>query len=446
MKISSGMLFLFIGIAAIGFGCEKKAVDEKQPSMPSALSQVPAVRLNYRYEADVPPPEIKNPVVIEPRNEAIQTDFDQNRTPEVLDRTITSPDGKRIVALYHRPNDMQDEYRMDMYSSEGKLLNKVTSDEMAVHFPQTIQWSPDSKTVAFVAMLRDVQTAGDDIPDVKDNKATPTPAQTPEIASPDTNTNTNANANTEVPPAETATPEPGATPTPPVGILTFRTEQIYTCSADGVGAKAITQNEGLIYFYYVWSPDSRKLAALAATAREWQFLKYQADEAGAIFVPRGRPRIVEPTGRERRLDDGLTTVQPVWSPDSAKVAVAFDKQIRLYDADGNPPTQAAVPLRNSLLLSSAAYDKAQASSLNADANANTADANTNTDPNAQQPTVLPDEKTLVSFNPIVLLVWQSDDQLYFQTAAIKLMKLENDNATSFQRWHRLILTPQPQGN
>jgi hypothetical protein len=446
MKISSGVLLLLIGIAAIGFGCGQKAVDTKQSSLPSALSEVPAVRLNYRYEADVPPPEIKNPTVIEPRNEAVQTDFDQNRTPEVLDRTITSPDGKRIVALYHRPNDMQDEYRLDMYSAEGKLLNKVTSDEMAVHFPQTIQWSPDSKMVAFVAMLRDFQPAGDEIGDVKDNKPTPTPTQTPtqtpEIATPEAD----ANAKVETtPPTDAATPEAGATPETPAGILTFRTEQIYVASSEGVGTKPITQNEGLIYFYYVWSPDSRMLAALAATAREWQYLKYQADEAGAIFVPRGRPRIVEPTGRERRLDDGLTTVQPVWSPDSAKVAVAFDKQIRLYDSDGTPPTQAAVPLRNSLLLSSAAYDKAQASSLNADANANTASANTNAN-TQQQASTLPDERTLVSFNPIVALVWPTDDQLYFQTAAIKLMKLESDNATSFQRWHRLILTPQPQGN
>jgi hypothetical protein len=298
-------------------------------------------------------------------------------------------------------------------------------------------------------MLRDFQAAAD-VPEVKDT-STPKPQETP---TPEADADANTDANAETPSAETPLPGAGSTPETPTGILTFRTEQIYICSADGAGAKAITQNEGLIYFYYVWSPDSRMLAALAATAREWQYLKYQADEAGAIFVPRGRPRIVEPNGRERRLDDGLTSVQPVWSPDSAKAAVAFDKQIRLYDADGTPPTQAAVPLRNALLLSSAAYDKAQAQSLNADANVNTGDTAANTDAaadadanaNSQQPTTLPDEKTLVSFNPIVALVWQTDDQLYFQTAAIKLMKLETDSATSFQRWHRLILTPQPQGN
>ena len=55
---------------------------------------------------------------------------------------------------------------------------------------------------------------------------------------------------------------------------------------------------------------------------------------------------------------------------------------------------------------------------------------------------LPDEKMLVSYNPIVALSWPSDDQLYFQTAYIKRMKNEADSVTSFPRWHRLILTPQ----
>ena len=161
------------------------------------------------------------------------------------------------------------------------------------------------------------------------------------------------------------------TPAPPTNVLTFRTEQIYICNADGDGVKPITQNEGLIYFYYVWSPDGSTLAALAATAREWQYLQFRADEKGEIFVPVGRLRLVEKTGRERRLDDGLTAVQPVWSPDSAKVACAFDTQVRIYDANGNSPTQAAIPLRNNLLLSSKAFDDEQQAKLNA-GNENTA--------------------------------------------------------------------------
>ena len=101
------------------------------------------------------------------------------------------------------------------------------------------------------------------------------------------------------------------------------------------------------------------LAALATTAREWKYLEIVAGSKGETMVPLGRPRIIEKNGRERRLDDNLTAVHPVWSPDSAKVAAAFDTQIRIYDANGTNPTQAAIPLRNQLLISSQAYDRDQ---------------------------------------------------------------------------------------
>jgi len=251
---------------------------------------------------------------------------------------------------------------------------------------------------------------------------------------------TNSNSSPEPEPdTNTNTVAPGPTLEAPTGILTFRTEQIYLCNADGDGARAITQNEGLIYFYYVWAPDSTALAALAAKSIEWKYLEDRANLAGEVFVPVGRPRVVEKTGRERRLDDALTAVQPVWSPDSYKVACAFDNQIRIYDGAGTTPTQAAIPLRNHLLISSQAYDRDQAAKLDAPVDANTAaPANANT----AAPTTLPDEKTLVSYNPIVALNWTADDLLYFQTAYIKRMKNEADSVTSFQRWHRLVLTPQ----
>ena len=220
------------------------------------------------------------------------------------------------------------------------------------------------------------------------------------------------------------------TPAAPTGILTFRTEQIYICGADGSGVKALTENEGLIYFYYAWSPDSSMLVALAATSREWKYLEVMAGSKGEMMVPQGRPRIIEKNGRERRLDDNLTSVRPVWSPDSAKVAAAFDTQIRIYDANGTNPTQAAIPLRNQLLISSQAYDRdqqrrLQASNANADANAQ---ANTAPD---QPLSTLPDEKLLVSYNPIVEIAWTADDLLYLQTAYLKRMKNEADSVRSF---------------
>jgi hypothetical protein len=190
------------------------------------------------------------------------------------------------------------------------------------------------------------------------------------------------------------------------------------------------------------------LAALAVTAREWQFLQLDADKKAQAFIPTGRPRLIEKNGRERRLDDGLTQVHPVWSPDSAKVAEAFDTQVRIYDATGNNPTQAAIPLRNQLLLSSQAYDQEQQQKLQA-ANANSANTNVavnemaNSAPANQPQGTLPDPSTLVSFNPIVDLVWNADNILYFRTAFVKKMKNDADSVTSFARWHRLVLSIQP---
>lgn len=424
----------------------------EQPSGPviTSLKDVSAVRLNYRYEADVPAPGDTRRSGSDERNVAVQADFDQNRPQELLDKTIPSPDGKRILAVYHIPADTQSEFRLDMYSAEGVLLRKITPDSMAVHFPDTIVWSPDSSTVAFVAMTRGVLAA----------MATPTPngvdaARKPSTPAANTNANTNseetpadpeANANADLPPAV-------ATPVPPANVLTFRTEQIYTCNAEGDAIRPLTQNEGLIYFYYVWSPDSTMLAALAATGREWQYLEYQANEKKEQYVPVGRPRVIEKNGRERRLDDGLAAVQPVWSPDSAKIACAFGDQVRVYDSRGDAPTQAAIPLRNNLLLSSQGYDdrlRQAELDANSDANvkvnsnSNVNKGNTNAAPAPSlPPNALPDPNTLVSFNPIISLNWPSEEQLYFQTAFVKRMRNDADSVMSFVRWHRLFLTPQP---
>lgn len=414
---------------------------EKMPDgggLPATLKDVPSVRLNFRYEADVPAPETTEKTGAEERNVAVQTHFDQNRPQEIVDRTVISPDGQRVAVVYHRPDDLPSEFRLDMYTADGKVLKKVTSDLMAVHFPDTIRWSPDSTSLAFLAMLRG---ASAELTPEDPNKVelVPVATPTPSLAV-DKNANIEANAappedaNVDVDANAAAPTEP--TPEAPTGILTFRTEQLYICDADGGGTKPVTQNEGFIYFYYVWAPDSSALAALAAHSREWRELERRANATGSVFVPLGRPRVIEKNGRERRLDDALTAVQPVWSPDSAKVAAAFEHQVRIYDALGNNPTQAAIPLRNQLLISSQAYDQAQAQQLNADPNSPAGNTNT------VAPSTLPDPSTLVSFNPIVMLNWSSPDILNFETAYIKRMQNEADSATSFVRWHRLILTPQ----
>lgn len=395
-----------------------------------ALSAVPAVRLNYRFEADVPPPATgpsgNTAQTIDP---AVQTDFDATRPFELLERTIPSPDKKRILAVYRHIADVQAEYRLDMYSADGKPERKLTADSMAVHFPDTIVWSPDSSSLAFVAMIRALQAPG----------ASPTPS--PSMSPPPTATPIPDATPDEAGTTDSPTPLPGPTLPAPTGILTFRTEQIYIANADGSSVKPVTENEGIIYFYYAWSPDSMMLVALASTAREWRYHEVLAASKGEMMAPQGRPRIIERNGRERRLDDNQTAVRPVWSPDSSKVAAAFENQVRIYDAMGTSPTQAAIPLRNQLLISSQAYDRQQQRALQ------TSDENSNAAPDAgatpEEPlSTLPDEKMLVSYNPIVEIAWTGDDLLYLQTAYLKRMRNEADSVRSFSRWHRLILTPQ----
>jgi len=412
-------------------GCQNNPFESQKPT-PLAIKDVSAVRLNYRFEADVPgPTEIPGQRKPEERNAAVQSDFDSNRLTELLDMTISSPDRKHVLAVYHRINDIQSEYRLDMYLPDGTGQRKMTSDTMAVHFPESIVWSPDSSSLAFVAMIRAGQI---------DTGASPSPGVSPSKTQPAANTAIPEESES----AEAETPQTPTRPTPPApaGILTFRTEQIYIAASDGNGVKAVTENEGLIYFFYAWSPDSSMLAALATTSREWRYQEIVAESKKEMMVPVGRPRVIEKNGRERRLDDGSTSVHPVWSPDSLKVAAAFETQIRIYDAAGTAPTQAAIPLRNQLLISSQAYDRnlqRQTLESNMDANAQAPEALT-----PEQPlSMLPDEKQLVSYNPIVEIAWTSEDLLYLKTAYVKLMKNEADNVTSFARWHRLVLTPQP---
>jgi Tol biopolymer transport system component len=432
-------IFFISTVLFTTFACQKPEV---QPTTvaPASLRDVPALRLNFRFESDVPAPDQAGQIVqTEERNEFVQADFDQNRPQEILDMTATSPDKQRVLAIYHSVEDRQQEFRLEMYGADGKSLKLITHEGMAVHFPETIVWSPDSSSVAFVAMARFGKLGGlvGESENGKTEDSTPVPTVEPTPA-----TDRNANAETANSDANSAVSETPSQPTAPV--LTFRTEQIYLCDSNGIDLKPLTQNEGLIYFYYVWSPDSTALAALAAKATEWRIFEFQAEQQGMRFRPAGRPRIIEKTGRQRLLDDYPTSVHPVWSPDSAKIAAAFDKQVRIYDAIGNAPTQAAILLANQLKLSSKTYDDLNKPEPVANTNANTnLPKTTNTNALAPLPEgVLPDESTLVSFNPIVNLFWTEDTLLNFETAYVREFRESANNVRSYSRWHRLIFSPQ----
>lgn len=432
------LIFLLSTLLAL-VGCPKKSSREIEPA-PVSLSNVPARKLNYVFDPDVQAPSLKDASLQdEHRNDAIQKDFDENRLLEVLDRTITSPNKQRVLAVYRKMSDRPRQFRLDMYTVDGKLLRNITPDKMAVHFPDTILWSHDSKNVAFISVVRN---SGD-----KNN------ASIIQSLMPVSEESVDENSNGEY--SDATSPKPSKNT-----LVLLRTEQIYICDYNGNELKPLTQTEGLMYFYFAWAPNSDGLAALALTHTEWQFRKLQAMKKNEKFVPRGRLRFINKKGHERLLDDYPTAIHPVWSPDSAKIAIAFDKQIRIYDAFVNQPTQSAIPLRDELLLSSGKYDekmkKAKKEASNSEANFKAEETitleksefdNSDSDANVEQPTDSPAaSKNLISFNPIIGLKWEFETVLYLQTGYVKKTFIDekDENRKSFLRWHRLRLSPQPE--
>lgn len=381
----------------------------KQVVRPSSLRDVPAQRLSYRFEPDVPAPPNALQQNQQEKLTVVQADFDQTRPQDTLYKTIVSPDRQRVLAIYNRATDERQEYRMDLYAADGKLTRKITPEGLSLVFPDIVSWSPNSETIAFAGSRR-VSAPPQEI--VQE-------APTPPSLEPETPAG--------APPA-TATPAAAAPQQPNAPVLTFRTEQIYLANRDGANLKPLTQTEGLIYFYFTWSPDGAMLAAVAAKENEWQAMEVQSSQRGEFLRPLGRPRLLEKNGRERLLDDNLSDVQPVFAPDSSKVAIAFRNDVRIYDTAGNPPTSAAIPLQVPLLTSSQAFDERQKGQAPSQGNGATV-------------TTLPTDQPPASFNPIVALRWAQDDALFLQTGYIKDFT-GGERVRSFMRWHKLNLSPQ----
>jgi hypothetical protein len=376
--------FLAALCAFLVVGC--KNVIERQNVVPRVLRDVPAKNLAYRLAADVTPPSID----IEDLDKfaAVANDFSTKRKDEILLRTVVSPDGRRVLALYGTADEPGSTFRIDLYSSDGQFLRNLIPPDLSCVFPETVTWSPDGNFINFIAHRRVMPSPS------------PTPPNEPE-------------------------PEAGASPAPAPSIAplfapvaSFNTEQIYICNRDGYDLKPLTSREGLIYFYFVWAPDGHAMAALACKEDEWTVRERQHK------MPAGRPRLIAPDGTERLLDDALTDALPVWSPDASKVATAFDTDVAIYDAGGKTPTQARLPLAEQLLAASVAYDQ----------KTTVRKANSNAD------TPTSSSAVPASFNPIVRLDWRRPETLYFQTAYVLLMP--NETINTFQRWHSLNISAQ----
>jgi hypothetical protein len=320
-KTTSTLILTFLLTLTFAISC-KSVIERQDDVRPRVLRDVPSQNLAYRFEADVSPPaNVKSDET--DKFAAVQNDFINRRKDDALLRTVVSPDGRRVLAVYGTADEPSQTFRIDLYNSDGQFLRNLIPPSISCVFPDTVTWSPDGSFINFIAHKREQ----------------PSPSPTPL---------------TDVVPVPEGSPSPLQSPSVAPAfapVASFNTEQIYICNRDGYDLKPLTSREGLIYFAFEWAPDSHAMVALACKEDEWN-----ARER-AYRLPAGRPRLIGPDGTERLLDDGLTEALPVWSPDAAKVATAFDTDVAIYDAGGKTPTQARLPLGESLLTASVSYDQ-----------------------------------------------------------------------------------------
>ena len=395
LRVRSGGTFTFLLAVVLTVGC--KSVIQRQDVRPRVLRDVPAQNLAYRLDPDVSPPSQIKIDDSTDKQLAVQTLFTSKRPDDALLRTVTSPDGQRVLALYGTADEPSSAFRIDLFNSDGQFLRNLIPPDLSCVFPETVTWSPDGNAINFVAHRR----------------VAPSPSPTPLILEPDP----------EAPPAPAPSVAPVFAPVP-----TFNTEQIYICDRDGYNLRPLTSREGLIYFYFAWAPDGHAVVALACKEDEWNVRERQ------YKLPAGRPRLIGSDGRERLLDDQLTEALPVWSPDASKVATAFDSEIAIYDAVTAKPTQAKLRLQDALLTASVAYEQKTGSKALPTPKSGAATPTPTTEKASTQADVP------ASFNPIVRLEWPSPERLYFQTAFVRLMP--NEAINTFQRWHLLSLSAQ----
>ncbi|MFL6282046.1 MAG: TolB family protein [Pyrinomonadaceae bacterium] len=408
----AAMLLLTAALAASGCRQVKNAAGLSV--RPKSLRDVPAERLSFRFEADAKeeslPERLRHDEPEEPLP-GVKTAFETQRTTDALIRTVSDTVNQRALALYgtSETSENNTDFRIDLYSAEGQFLRNILPHDLTGVFPAQVAWSPDSQNFAFSG--------------VRNPSLTPTP--TPDAAPPP------PPPGTQPQPLAPSMPEAAPTAVGPSipSVQTFRTEQVYVANRDGFELRPLTSREGLIYFKLTWSPDGRQIAALACKEDE-----YNARMSEGL-LPAGRPRVITLEGQERLLDDRLTEVAPVWSPDGSKVATAFGYDVAVYDAATEHPTGGGISLQEPLRAASVEYDARVFKKSS---------PQSNTQPNTQQQNAgaSAGAAVLISLNPFVRLEWEEPETIYAQTAFVRFYRNDPLPTFKYTRWHVLRLSPQ----
>jgi hypothetical protein len=402
-----------LAVVCLAAGCQQVKETAGLKVAPKELRDVPADRLSFRFEPDVSeeslPERLRKDEPEEPLP-AIKTAFETQRTTDALIRTVVDPTGQRALALYGTSDTSASstDFRIDLYSADGQFIRNVLPQDLTGVFPAEVAWSPDGQRIVFSGIRNPAL------------QASPTPAE-PEPPPPDLSATPGEGAPTPL-------PTPSVAPLIP-SVQSFRTEQLYVGDRDGFNLRPLTTREGLIFFKVAWSPDGTQVAALACKEDEWEARRSQG------LLPAGRPRLVTLEGQERLLDDRLTDVAPVWSPDGSKVATAFDYDIAVYDAASAHPTAGQLSLAEPLRSASAEYDARVFKKSELQGKGAQANAQANTQAGAA-PAVL------ISLNPFVRLEWVAPETLYAQTAFVRFYRTEPLPTFKYTRWHALHLSPQ----
>src|SRR5688572_28678194 len=260
-------------------GC--KSVVTRQDVRPRILRDVPSQNLAYRLTPDASLPVNLNAEDTLDKLEAIANDFMVRRPDDALLRTVKSPDGSRVLAVYTPGDEVGASFRIDLYNMEGLFIRNIVPPDLGCYFPETVTWSPDGNFINFIARRRAAPSP------------TPTPPPVSVLPDPDPQASVSPLASPSVAPVFAP-------------VASYTTEQIYICDRDGYGLKPLTAREGLIYFYFAWAPDGHAMVALACKEDEWMQRESQSK------TPAGRPRLIMPDGSERLLDDVVTEALPVW--------------------------------------------------------------------------------------------------------------------------------------